>query len=194
MEETFITLIPKLTDAALRDYIENPQKYRVEAVELAIQELTGRGYTLSEEELRAIQYRSQQPNTRLTVPFGSMRPPHKILHPGHLRLAALFIAVAGSAGSIILYLAADPAPPPPLGYDPLTMKTTLREMQVYGGMANVLATQIRQWFASLWHGKLLAFPLGLLSLSAALLLWRISTAASQTGPDQPPGEDADLSK
>jgi hypothetical protein len=182
MEESFITRIPKLSDAALLDYTKNPQKYKREAVELAMRELAKRGHALSREELEAIRCAIGQQDGR---PI-SESPRHLFfssIRSRHLQLTALIIALAGISGSLILFLTAEPAPPPPLGYDPLTMKAPLREMQVYGGMANVFATRFRQWFAGLWHGRPLACIVAVFSLSVAFLLWRIGTTPKKDLPD-----------
>ena len=40
-------------------------------------------------------------------------------------------------------------------------------MEVYGGTANLLATELRLWFASLWHGERLAYTVAVLTLVAA---------------------------
>jgi hypothetical protein len=44
-------------------------------------------------------------------------------------------------------------------------------MQTYGGNANVLASEIRLWFASLWHGQRLAFTAAFLTLLTAAVYW-----------------------
>ena len=40
---------------------------------------------------------------------------------------------------------------------PDNSKQYLRELELYGGKANVLAYQLRTWFAGLWRGKRLAY-------------------------------------
>jgi len=64
--------------------------------------------------------------------------------------------LAGLGSALVIYLTAIPAPPNPLGYEPEDSKQYLRQMEVYGGKSNVLASQFRQWFDSLWHGRRLA--------------------------------------
>ena len=54
------------------------------------------------------------------------------------------------------------APPPHRGPEP----RHLRELEVFGGKANILATQFRQWFEGLWEGRNLAWTVA--TLSAAL--------------------------
>lgn len=41
--------------------------------------------------------------------------------------------------------------------NPEYSKQYLRELELYGGQANVLAYEFRQWFVGLWHGKSLAY-------------------------------------
>lgn len=65
----------------------------------------------------------------------------------------------------------------PLGYDPEDTKQYLRQMEVYGGTANVLASEFRIWFASLWHGERLAFTVAVLTLLAAWAFWFFSRPA-----------------
>ncbi len=46
-------------------------------------------------------------------------------------------------------------------------KQYLRQMEVYGGTANVLASELREWFGGLWHGRALAFTVAFLSVLLA---------------------------
>ncbi|MDR3569064.1 MAG: hypothetical protein P4L43_13630 [Syntrophobacteraceae bacterium] len=47
---------------------------------------------------------------------------------------------------------------------PDTSKQYLRELELYGGTANVLAYQLRSWFSGLWRGKRLAYTLILITV------------------------------
>jgi hypothetical protein len=76
---------------------------------------------------------------------------------GLLRLAAATTAIVGFASAIWIYLTAAAPPPNPLGYEPEDSKQYLRELERYGGKANVVATEITEWFNGLWHGRRLAF-------------------------------------
>ncbi len=40
--------------------------------------------------------------------------------------------------------------------EPEDSKQYLRQMEEYGGKANLLASELRKWFDSLWHGRRLA--------------------------------------
>jgi hypothetical protein len=76
-------------------------------------------------------------------------------------------------------------------YRPEDSKKYLREMEVYGGKANVLASDLRSWFDSLWHGRTLAFTVAAIALLVALLYRFLTTplpsgAASNSGQERNP--------
>ena len=70
------------------------------------------------------------------------------------------ILLVGLSSACLIYRAAESGSP---GYEedasfsPDYSKQNLRELQLYGGAANVLAYEIRLWFTGLWHGTSLAF-------------------------------------
>ena len=43
-----------------------------------------------------------------------------------------------------------------------------RQMEEYGGTANLLASQFRDWFSGLWHGRTLGITVFCLSVLLAL--------------------------
>ena len=109
-----------------------------------------------------------------------------------LRTISAAILILGLGAAIVIFAAAGPAPQNPLGYEPEDSKQYLRQLELYGGKANVLAVELRQWFDGLWHGKTLAFTVAFL---AALLAAGFRLAAIPLPPldegeaagDQPPG-------
>jgi hypothetical protein len=50
---------------------------------------------------------------------------------------------------------------------PEDSKRYMREMEQFGGRANVIAYKFGIWFDGLWHGKSLAFTVGVLSIILA---------------------------
>jgi hypothetical protein len=84
-----------------------------------------------------------------------------------LRLGTIAILVIGFGCSIWIYLTAQPPPGNPLGYEPEDTKKYVRDMEVYGGKANLLAGELRQWFDSLWHGRRLALTVAVITVIAA---------------------------
>ena len=108
-----------------------------------------------------------------------------------VRAGTRAILVLGFAAAVVIYLTAQPPPANPLGYDPLDTKRYLHDLEVYGGKANVLAAEFRDWFDSLWHGRRLAFTVAALALIAAFAFKFFATplppdpdapGAGQTGP------------
>ncbi len=84
------------------------------------------------------------------------------------KAVAAGIVLAGVAAGLVIYLTAGPPPENPLGYRPEDTKRYLRQMEVYGGKANVMAAGFREWFDGLWHGRSLAFTVAALSVLIAL--------------------------
>ena len=98
------------------------------------------------------------------------------------RVLGAILAVGLAASAVLYWRAAQPSPNP-LGYDPEDTKQYLRQMQVYGGTANVLASEIRLWFDSLWHGTRLAYTVAFLTLLSAGAYWLFTRP-----PLEPEGE------
>jgi hypothetical protein len=99
--------------------------------------------------------------------------PTSLTAPARRRILVA-ILVAGLAASAAIYWRATSPTANPLGYDPADTKSYLRQMEVYGGTANELATELRLWFASLWHGERLAFTVAFLTLVSAWAYWFFS--------------------
>jgi hypothetical protein len=65
-----------------------------------------------------------------------------------------------------VFLLAGARPEDPLA-DQHSSKKYLHDLEVYGGKANVLAAEFREWFAGLWRGKSLAGTIAVLTVAAA---------------------------
>jgi hypothetical protein len=105
---------------------------------------------------------------------------------GRRRLIAVAILVAGFGSALAIYLTATPAPANPLGYEPEDTKRYIREMEVYGGKANVLASEFRKWFESLWQGRRLAGTVVFLTLLLLLFYLFVSTPLPPEESASPP--------
>jgi hypothetical protein len=81
-----------------------------------------------------------------------------------LYLSSVITLLAGLTGALCIYLStggpADSAQMPGLE----NSKEYLREVEVYGGTANVLATEFMQWFDGLWHGQQLAYTIACIAI------------------------------
>ncbi len=107
-----------------------------------------------------------------------------------LYLLSCVILLVGLGSAVLIYRAAANTQANALGYDqgdgsvypvmPEDSKKYLRDMELYGGKANVLADQLRRGFDGLWHGKSLAYTIACIS---ALLALGVFAAASRL-PDE----------
>ncbi len=80
-------------------------------------------------------------------------------------LAATFVAGLASSGGVVS--------------SPDT-KRDVYQMEVLGGKSNILATEIREWVGSLWHGTRLAYTLAFVSVGAALACFLIAHRLNQS--------------
>ena len=85
------------------------------------------------------------------------------------RLATRAILILGFAAAVVAYFVAAARPENPLG-DLLDNKKYIHDLQLYGGTANVLASEFREWLAGLWYGKNLAYTIAVLTLMMAGLV------------------------
>ncbi|MFN2632945.1 MAG: hypothetical protein ABR610_05965 [Thermoanaerobaculia bacterium] len=101
------------------------------------------------------------------------------------RIAVRAILAVGLSAAAAIYIAAASRAAHPAGYDPNDSRQYLRQMQVYGGTANVVATDIREWIGSLGHGKRLAATVAVATLALAGIVWFFG--ASGPGSSGHPG-------
>ncbi len=102
----------------------------------------------------------------------------------HRDVVAGVIALLGVLLAGVLYVRA----PQPTAEDERLedSKQYLRQMEVYGGDANVLASEFRVWFGGLWHGRSLAYTVAVIGLLVAAAAWLVLTPL----PPLPPEEEA----
>jgi hypothetical protein len=107
--------------------------------------------------------------------FGSRRSVKwKIALPTCLNIISVIILLVGLGSGVLIYQRAVNDSNSILGYEegggsvypvrPEDSKMFLRELELYGGKANVLAYQLRNWFVGLWHGKSLAFTVACITI------------------------------
>ncbi len=91
-----------------------------------------------------------------------------------LNIIGAIILVGGLGSAILIYWTAANDSGEILGYEegngsvyavkPEDSKRYLRDLELYGGKANVLADEFRNWFVGLWHGESLAFTVGCITI------------------------------
>ncbi|HEY2798549.1 MAG TPA: hypothetical protein VGK26_11725 [Thermoanaerobaculia bacterium] len=101
-----------------------------------------------------------------------------------IRLVTRAILAVGFAAAVAVFVVAGARPEDPLN-EQLTSKKYLHDLEVYGGKANVLAAEFRDWFAGLWYGRNLAGTIAVLTIVAALVYRFFATPL-------PPPEDEEL--
>ena len=91
-----------------------------------------------------------------------------------LNLIGAIILLVGLGSAIWIYRTVENDSRDVLGYEqgsgsvypvkPDDSKKYLRDMELYGGKANVLVDEFRRWFVGLWHGESLAFTVGCITI------------------------------
>ena len=81
------------------------------------------------------------------------------------------VLLAGLAVALVIRLTATPPASSPLGNQADVSKKYLREMERFGGKANLMAEDFREWFDGLWHGRRLAGTIAVLSALGAMVLF-----------------------
>ena len=99
------------------------------------------------------------------------------------------ILAVGFGAAIAVYFVAGARPEDPLS-DQLSSKKYLHDLEVYGGKANVLAAEFREWFTGLWFGKNLAITIAVLTL---LTVWFVRFLAMPRSPSEDEDEPDDRS-
>ena len=91
-----------------------------------------------------------------------------------LNLISAIILLVGLGSAILIYRTTESSSSAVLGYDeqggsvypimPEDSKRYLRDLELYGGKANVLMDELRRGFVGLWHGKSLAFTIACITI------------------------------
>jgi len=103
---------------------------------------------------------------------------------GELRIRRVtrWILAAGLTVAAGAWVVAVARPADPLS-EQLESKKYLHDLEVYGGKANVLAAQFRDWFAGLWSGTNLAWTIAALTI-LTVLVYRFFAVPLDDDPDQ----------
>ena len=94
-------------------------------------------------------------------------------------LIAVMILALGLASALWIYLAAaERGPGDASGDDPTDSKQYQRQMELYGGKANLLAAELMRWVSSLWHGRRLALTVACATVLVAGGFWLLADPPS----------------
>ena len=178
-DDLFYARLFTLSDAELFHYVHHYADYKADAVYAALAELRARDVYVADDTVADIErYFTRQAQR--------MRPFN--LEPRHLRGLAYGMGALGLCLALVIYATATPTPHDPLGYDPFDSKKYLRDLEIYGGKINILAVSLRQWLASLWHGRPLAYTIAVLTLLLSSFVWLLGApwaSHRETPADKP---------
>src|SRR5208337_4874017 len=79
-----------------------------------------------------------------------------------LYLISSVILLFGLGSSVLIYLTDENDSDNILDFE--NSKMFLHDLELYGGKANVLADELRHWFAGLWQGKSLAYTIACITI------------------------------
>jgi hypothetical protein len=179
MTDSLQARLAAFTEAELRQYLQRFEEYRTEAVEAALAELERRGLSLPGEERARLQAgleaREEAARERLKHSFVAGLGDTLAQRLQRIRQLTLGLLVAGLGTAMVVYQLTAPKAPNPLGYEPEDTKKYLRDLELYGGKVNVLATEVMRWWDGLWQGRNLAYTLATLTALLALAFWLIAT-------------------
>ena len=98
-------------------------------------------------------------------------------------LGSLALLLLGLFAAVVIYVTTEDDSSGVIGYEvingvaypvaPADSKAYQRELERFGGKANVLAVEFTRWFESLWQGRRLAFTVAFLGIAASLALYLI---------------------
>ncbi len=171
MNDSFAARLPTLTEAELRHCLAHPADYRTEAVEAALAELQRRGLALDGEALaglrQALDKRDAAAQAHLAGGFVARLGPTLEARLRRIHQLTALLLAAGLAATALIHALTPPTPPNPLGYEATDTKKYLRDLELYGGKVNVLATEGTTWWNDRWHGRNLAVTVAVLTLVGA---------------------------
>ncbi len=105
--------------------------------------------------------------------------------PNRIKNIVALILIVGFGAAIVIFVTATTRTAGETGYEPENSKQYLREMETYGGKANVLASDFRSWIAALWQGRNLAYTVAFLTilLALAVLFFAVPLPPADDAPD-----------
>ena len=173
MTDSFLSRIPTLSEAELRRYAEQPLGYRSEAVLAAVAELARRGQALPEGQVQVIQAQLSQRDAAkdAEAPWRRHLGQDPVTRRTRVTQVTALILGMGLGLAATLWVLTPPPAPNPLGFEPEDSKKYLRQMEMIGGKANVVASQLQAWFDSLWHGRGLPRTVAVLTVVLAGTFW-----------------------
>lgn len=180
MADSFLDRIPSFPDAQLRAYLDDPRRFKLEAVEAAAAELRKRGHAVPEELLQNLRAEARErARAPRTFKQGFLRDAQGP-RVDRIRIITGAIVAAGLGSALVIYHRALSAAPSPFDLEPSDSKSYLRQVEMMGGKANLVASGIRQWLTGLFQGTTLAYTVFGFALAVAVVFWLAATQKGAT--------------
>lgn len=91
-----------------------------------------------------------------------------------LYLCSAVIMLVGLGAAAVVYLVAGDVPESVPDFDIEGSRKSLRDLELYGGKANVLVAEFMAWFGGLWHGQYLAYTMASITVVISCVLFYIA--------------------
>jgi hypothetical protein len=102
-----------------------------------------------------------------------------------LYLIGTSILLLGLVGAATLYVMAGDSPDIPTGYEVVNgvvypvasgdSKRYRHDLERYGGKMAILTDEFGNWFSGLWHGRSLAYTVGVISVAISGVIFLVAT-------------------
>ena len=91
-----------------------------------------------------------------------------------LYLCSAVVMLVGLGAAAAVYLAAGDMPEGVPDFDIEGSRRSLRDLELYGGKANVLVAEFMAWFGGLWHGQSLAYTIASITVVISCVLFYVA--------------------
>ena len=97
-----------------------------------------------------------------------------------LYLIGTFVLLLGLIGAATLYAVAGEGPDNSIGYEvyPVATGESKRyrhDLEQYGGKMALLTDEFGNWFSGLWHGRSLAYMIGVISVALSGMIFLVAS-------------------
>jgi hypothetical protein len=82
--------------------------------------------------------------------------------------------LVGLGAAAVVYLVAGDVPEGVPDFDIEGSRKSLRDLELYGGKANVLVAEFMAWFGGLWHGQSLAYTIAFITVAISCVLFYVA--------------------
>ncbi len=104
------------------------------------------------------------------------------------RIVVGAVLAAGWSAAVAISALAEPVLESPDIEEARLSKSYEREMEVFGGKAALVGSQLDEWLASLWHGQRLVYTVAVLTALVGLACWAVCVTPPRRTPPAASGD------